>query len=204
MSRACGRRSRARPRRRSRAARRAPRRRAEPAGVVDPEPHAVGVGRSAGVGGHDAGEIGHVRQHRRSRSPAIEALSRGRVSTRVASASTPSRTSLVLRGGAGGLLGGQRHPLFRVAARLLRASAPARRTRSPWCADLGHERAEQVVDRPERVPVGGVSSSVSAVRKMIGVCALRLRCRISAAVSKPSISGMLTSSRITAKSWSSR
>ena len=39
--------------------------------------------------------------------------------------------------------------------------------------------------------------------KMIGVCAERLRLRISAAVSKPSMPGMLTSSRITAKSRSS-
>ena len=35
---------------------------------------------------------------------------------------------------------------------------------------------------------------------MIGVCAERLYWRISAAVSKPSMSGMLTSSRITANS----
>src|SRR5678815_4122550 len=36
--------------------------------------------------------------------------------------------------------------------------------------------------------------------KMIGVCAERLYCRISFAVSRPSMSGMLTSSRITANS----
>jgi len=44
-------------------------------------------------------------------------------------------------------------------------------------------------------------SSVKAVRKMIGVAADFLRLRISAAVSKPFIVGMLTSSRMTAKSF---
>src|SRR4051794_37338182 len=39
---------------------------------------------------------------------------------------------------------------------------------------------------------------------MIGVCSERFRSRISAAVSKPSISGMLTSSKMTAKSSLSR
>jgi hypothetical protein len=36
--------------------------------------------------------------------------------------------------------------------------------------------------------------------KMIGVCSELLRCRMSRAVSKPSIPGMLTSSRINANS----
>src|SRR4051812_30307883 len=39
-----------------------------------------------------------------------------------------------------------------------------------------------------------------ALTKMIGVCSLCLRWRMSAAVSKPSITGMLTSSRMTANS----
>ncbi len=42
-------------------------------------------------------------------------------------------------------------------------------------------------------------SSLKPVTKMIGVCSDFFRCRIRAAVSKPSISGMLTSSRIRAK-----
>jgi hypothetical protein len=42
--------------------------------------------------------------------------------------------------------------------------------------------------------------SLTALMKMIGVVSERWRCRMSAAVSKPSITGMFTSSRITAKS----
>ena len=46
--------------------------------------------------------------------------------------------------------------------------------------------------------------SFTALIKMIGVVSERGRCRISAAVSKPSIPGMFTSSRMTAKSCLSR
>ena len=67
--------------------------------------------------------------------------------------------------------------------------------------DLRHDRREDVVDRAERVAARpSASRRRTAVTKMIGVCAERLYWRISAAVSKPSMSGMLTSSRITANS----
>ena len=42
-----------------------------------------------------------------------------------------------------------------------------------------------------------------AVKKMIGVCCERGRVRIISAVSKPSMTGMFTSRRMTAKSWRS-
>ena len=68
--------------------------------------------------------------------------------------------------------------------------------------DLGDHRRADVVDGAERV--AAVASArrrwKSAVMKMIGVCADLRRLRISCAVSRPSSPGMLTSSRITAKS----
>jgi hypothetical protein len=49
-----------------------------------------------------------------------------------------------------------------------------------------------------------ISSIAYEVTKMIGVSSHCWRRRISAAVSKPSISGIWTSSRMTAKSWTVR
>ena len=46
-----------------------------------------------------------------------------------------------------------------------------------------------------------ISSLPYAVMKMIGVISDCSRCRMSAAVSNPSMTGMRTSSRMTAKSW---
>jgi hypothetical protein len=48
------------------------------------------------------------------------------------------------------------------------------------------------------------SSLLKAVMKMIGVISDWCRCRISAAVSNPSMTGMHTSRRMTAKSWARR
>ena len=68
---------------------------------------------------------------------------------------------------------------------------------------LGHDGRQDVVDRAAASSrARRASRRVNAVMKMIGVCAERWRSRISAAVSKPSMPGMLTSSRMTAKSCS--
>jgi hypothetical protein len=53
---------------------------------------------------------------------------------------------------------------------------------------------------PSEYPRDTSESSSLGVTKMIGVCSQRFRSRMSAAVAKPSITGMSTSSRITAKS----
>ena len=72
-------------------------------------------------------------------------------------------------------------------------------------ADLGPQhvridRCRNEVDRAERIALCQLAVVDCAVMKMIGVCSERFRSRMRAAVSKPSISGMFASSRITAKS----
>ena len=88
------------------------------------------------------------------------------------------------------------------AADLLRLAVQVDEHRHLGPHDVGVERLDQVVDRADRVAsVDEVDVAAVAVRKMIGMCSRRLALRGSGrAVSKPSIRGITTSSRITAKS----
>ena len=105
-----------------------------------------------------------------------------------------------LRGRAAGLLLGERHPLLGLPLQLLGHPEQVDEDLDLRAEHLGHHRGQDVVDRPQRVAASAWISSLAAVTKMMGTCCRRGRCRIIAAVSKPSMSGMLTSSRITAKS----
>ena len=99
-----------------------------------------------------------------------------------------------------GPLLGQRDALLRLPPDLLGHAVQVDEHPHLGPQDFRHDRGEDVVHGPQRVALGGATSSAKAVRKMIGVWADRLPLRISAAVSKPSMPGMLTSSRMTAKS----
>ena len=119
---------------------------------------------------------------------------------------------------------GAARPPSAASPRPARARAPAAGSRRSWAAcrltcsvfwkrstktrdlrpqDRRHDRLGEEVDRPEGIPWKTWASLLwKAVRKMIGVCCERSRSRISAAVSKPSMPGIWTSIRMTAKSSS--
>ena len=98
---------------------------------------------------------------------------------------------------------GQRDPLLGLALHLLRHPVQLDEDLHLGAQDLGHDRREDVVDRAERIALGrvhlvGEGGDEDDRRVRRSACGWR----ISAAVSKPSMSGMLTSSRMTANSRS--
>ena len=130
--------------------------RAEPALGVDAQPHTLGFGRSGGVGGDHAGEVGDVRQHRAKQVAGDRgALERpGQHARGLGQHAQPEVVGL--RGGPGGLLRGERHPLFRVTACL--GVHPRQLDEHPdlGAEDVWQERAEEIVDGAERVAAGSV------------------------------------------------
>ena len=145
------------------------------------------------------------RRHQHSSSRRMRRR-RGRASrsARGSRATRKCERRVVLLGDAPRRLGrGERDALVGLAAQ-----APLHQVQVDEHLDLAcaasRARPATGCSRPRRASSRAPSASRrrTTVMKMIGVCAERLYWRISAAVSKPSMSGMLTSSRMTANSRS--